>query len=484
MSVKRNLLFAGAVFILVLAVVSFVFIPAWGGQAGQGAITFGSWDGKPIEYVQDSFFVRQFQAISSDYERQGQELNQFTYFQAMQTAFNSAAVRLAMLDAVADADYRVPQSVIDKALLPFYQDETGRYSSKRYNETPELQRATNRALMTEELTAARYAEDVFGNQGGLYGAKRSSKENELVTQMASRSRSFHYVSFPVSAYPDSEVRAFGEANAALFVKHDLSMIIADDEPTAKRAAAAISKGDTGFADAVTAYSTRSGTDATGKLLASYRNDLNALFPEAKDLDAVLSLEQGKVSGILKTGSRFAIVRRDGEPMQPDFSSPSTLAVVRAYLMKNERGKVEDYVVSKAKEFVAKARGTGLDAAAAAEGLKKSTTGAFAINYGNSPLFAPLPVETSAELADAVRNEDFFKTAFSIKSGEISDPILLGSNVMVLSLAEEKAAESEMAPYLLSYYAGQWNQRSFTSAIMKSEKLEDKFMETYLKNFLN
>jgi cellulose synthase/poly-beta-1,6-N-acetylglucosamine synthase-like glycosyltransferase len=69
----------------------------------------------------------------------------------MQTAFNSAAVRLAMLDAVADADYRVPQSVIDKALLPFYQDETGRYSSKRYNETPELQRATNRALMTEEL---------------------------------------------------------------------------------------------------------------------------------------------------------------------------------------------------------------------------------------------------------------------------------------------------------------------------------------------
>jgi hypothetical protein len=45
----------------------------------------------------------------------------------------------------------------------------------------------------------------------------------------------------------------------------------------------------------------------------------------------------------------------------------------------------------------------------------------------------------------VRNEDFFKTAFSIKSGEISDPILLGSNVMVLSLAEEKAAESEMCP---------------------------------------
>ena len=484
---KRNMLFGGAVFILILSAISFVFIPAMGKSSGNGALVFGKWNGKPIEYAQDSFFIRQMQALSEQMRSQGQEVNQFSNFQIMQSAFNSTVIRFAILDELKSAGYKAPQSRINKSLVQYYRDDTGKYSTTIYNETPEATRASARTIVTEEMTAQRYIDDVFGVQSGLYGLKTSSKELNLVKSMASPERSFTYASFTTSTYPEAEVIAYGKANTALFVKHDLSIITVDTEAVAKKIEASLAKKEITFEDAVSTYSTRTGADASGKLTASFRNDLNKLFTDAKDLETVLAVAPGSISPIVKAEKAFAIVRCNAAPAEPSFDNPSVVAAVSSYMNSNERGKIEDYFMAKAKEFVAFARTKGFDAACKQFTVEKKTTTAFGINYGNANILTPVPVEKNTELSAAVKSETFFKTAFGLKAAEISEPVLLGTNVLVLQVAEEKAPDAqtlEMLPLFYNYYAGSWSQKTLSDSFLKSKKMEDNFMATYLKYFLN
>jgi hypothetical protein len=484
---KNKFLFGGAVTILIISIVVFVFIPVSSGEVTRQEIVFGKWKNTPIAYQQDSYFLRQVQQYSEQMQSQGQEVNKFSYYQIMQAAFNSAAIRLSVLDELKAAGYKIPQSQVNKQLIQYYLDQNGKYSTKLYNDTPEATRASRRSIMTEELTAQRYLEDVFGAQTGTFGLKNSSKEIELVKKMANTERSFDYVSYSIDAYPETEVVAYGTAHSELFSKHDLSLITIDAENTAKKVAARLAKKDISFEDAVTTYSTRSGTDTTGKMTNSLRNDVNALFTDAKDLQTVLALKAGETSGIVKTGKTFAIVRCNAAVVSPDFTNKDVIAEVRAYMNEKERGKLEDYFVNQAKGFVDAVKASNFDTAAKAAGLTKKTTAAFVINYGNISVFPPVPVDTSVELSPAVKNETFFTKAFSLAPKAVSDPIILGNNVVVLQLAEEKAADpqiAEMLPMFFNYYASSWSQKTLSQAILKSDKLEDNFMATYLKNFLD
>ena len=486
MAARNKLLWGGAVFILILSFITFVFIPTEKGATGH-TLVFGKWNGKPIEYVQDSFFVRQIQAISEQVHNQGQEVNQYTRYQIMQSAFNSTVVRLAIFDELDKCGYKVPESLINKNLLKYYQDENGKFSSKRYHDTPETLRATHHTTMAEEMAVQRYVDDVFGTQSGMYGVKTGTKEIEFIKSMAGTERSFAYVSFPTASYPETELVAYGKANPKLFMKHNLSLITVDTEDNAKKIAARLAKKEISFDDAVTTYSTRANTDAAGKLVKSYRTDLTALFTDAKDLDTVLALKPSDVSSIVKTEKSYSIVRCDAAPSEPDFADPTVISEISTYMNASERGKIEDYFVAKAKEFANAARSSSFDKACASAGLEKKTTTPFGINYGNAKILAPIPVETNAELSSAVKSDNFFKTAFSLATDAVSDPVILGDSVVVLKVIEEKAADSqtsEILPLMYSYYAGSWSQKSFSDSILKSPKLENDFMNTYLKYFLN
>ena len=116
--IKQKLLFVGAVLILILAAVAFVFIPALGGSASGKILEFGKWNGKPIEYIEDTFFVRQFQYMANSLQEQGGELDQFNHYRIMRSAFSAAVLRLAILDELESAGYRPSQALINRYLLP------------------------------------------------------------------------------------------------------------------------------------------------------------------------------------------------------------------------------------------------------------------------------------------------------------------------------------------------------------------------------
>lgn len=487
MSTKKNVLWFGAVFILILSAITFVFIPAAGGSASSSTPVFGKWNGKPIEYVTDSYFVRQIQTISRQMQSQGQEVTQYNYFQVLQSAFNSSVVRLGMLGELDNVGYKVPESIINKNLVSYYLDENGKYSAKLYADTPETTRQSRRSILAEELQAARYTEDYYGSSSGLFGLKGSSKEIDLVKTMSSPERSFSYASFNTSAYPESEIVAWGKQNTALFVKHSLSLITLATEEEAKKVASKLTKGDIPFDEAVTTYSTRNGTDTAGILTDSFRNSLNTLFADAKDLETVLALAPAAVSPVVKAGTSWAIVRCDAAPVEADFADASVIAAVTSWMNANERGKIEDYFMAKAREFTALAKTSGFDAACKADGIEKKTTTAFALNYGSSSILRPIPFDVSTELASADKSETFLKTAFALPAGDVSEPVLLGSNVIVLQLVEEKAADPAMMDMIsmyFNYYSSSWSESSVADVFLSSDKLENNFMETYIKNFLN
>lgn len=486
-SLKRGLLYAGAVGILILAIVSFVFIPAFGGSATGEAIVFGKWNGKPIEYAEGTFFLNQMQAIARRMQEEGQQLNDFSYYQIMQTAFNSSVVRLAILDELKKASYKAPESLVNKTLLPYYLDENGRYSSRAFNETPEAVRVSRRKTTREDLTVQRFIEDIFGDQNSLYGLKTSSREADLVKTMSSPERAFEYVSFATTSYPADLAASWGKEHADLFVSHDLSLITFADETAAKRTAAALAKGEYSFEEAVTNFSTRQGTNEDGKLLASRRHELNRIFSDAEALSAVLALEEGAVSSVVSTVNGFALVRVNAAPVNPDFADPSVISAVTLYLSQNERGMIEDYYMGQAAEFAKSASSRGLRVMAADAGLEVKTTAAFPINYGGVSVLTPVPTEANPELAQAAKSEAFFRSAFSVAAGQVSDPVLLGSNVIVLQMTEEKSVDAqfaEMVPMFYNYYAASWAQQIVTDTFLRDKRLEDNFLSTYLEHFMN
>ncbi len=479
---KRKLIFAGAVSILILAVVAFVFLPALDGSGRGNIIEFGSYNGKAIEYVQDSFFLNQIQRNIEQYKSSGKEPDSR---KVMENAFENTVFRYALMDELESSGYKVPKSVINKFLVNFYLDDNGKYSARRYQETPELTRATRRKQLTEDLTAQRYVHDVFGDQFGHFGLKTSTREIDHIKSMAGPERSFNYVSFSTFNYPDTELAAYGTKNEEIFVNHPVSLITVNTEAEAKKIAASIEKGEQTFEDAVATVSTRDGTDTQGALTRTMRSDLNALFAEAEHLQTVLSLQVGSISSPVKAGNSWALVRYDVPPQKPDFTNQAVLNAVRDYMFKNERGMIEDFFTVSAKNFAEIARAKGFDAACAELKLEKKTTAAFPLNWYNVEILPPVARE--GELAPAAANETFLRTAFSLKPSEVSSPIMLGWNILVLQLAEEKAADTQMTELIPMYYtnyAQAWAENSLSASFLSSSKLKDNFDKTYQQYFAN
>ena len=189
-SIKKKLTFVGAVIVLALAVVIFVFIPTAGGVSAR-TVSFGEWNGTPVEYAQDSYFMRQVQNIAAQYQNAGMQVTDATYYPIMRQAYQSAILRLAILDELAAARYAPTDREVNRALIEqFYTDESGNYSDALYNNTQESVKMSRRKAMTEELAARRYIYDCLGDQIGMFGLKASAAESALLADMRSPERSF------------------------------------------------------------------------------------------------------------------------------------------------------------------------------------------------------------------------------------------------------------------------------------------------------
>jgi hypothetical protein len=483
---KANpLVFIGTVFILVIVVVAFVLVPAIAPEAGmsfQGDLNFGAYNKEPINYVVGGYFA-QLQRNLEQYQRSS--INESNYqmmsYQIWRTAFEETVIHTGILQEMKAAGYDAPVKEVDRemAQLPVFQ-ENGRFSATLYQSMDSSRRLALWRQVRESLVEEHYRTDAMSLQ-------KPAGEMAFIGQMASPLRSFDMAFFSTDAYPDSEISAYGEENSGLFRNTHFSKItVNSSEREARKVLDSIKEGTTTFEEAAAAQSQDIYAEKGGDMGVKLFYELSTEVPGPEDRETLLSLGKGEYSDIIKLDSGWAFFRAEDDvtPMDPD--DPAALEKVRAYILEFERGRMEDWAIAQAEEFIAQAQESGFEGALIERSLEKRHFGPISINYGEVELFNTLSAFSIGELAGAVSDENFWKTAFSSPVNTPSPPLVLGSNVLVLFPLEESIADESVSENIESLLSSYWlssnAEQSMRSFFLSNEKFEDRFFETYLKYF--
>ena len=485
-SPKKILISIGSIIILVLAAISFIFIPALVQSGGSELPPLGYYNKKPIEYKQGTYFTSLVQYYS---EQVGSDNLQNAYFDIFNAAFTGAVLNEAFTQAVDATGYIVPTSLVDRNMLPYFYDENGVYSKKIFNETAENTKIELRKSIENSLAYQRYTDDVFGSSNDLlgeyrmYGLKTPSAEEPFIQSMGENQRTFQVVSFDMNNYPAEQAAVWGKDNADLFTQYNLSVITLADKTAADNLLKQLQSNEILFEDAVTELSRNyySGTD--GKLTNAYRYQINNIVTAEADVAAITALGQGELSGVIATSNGYSIFRGDGEAVAADFEDTVVLDTVQSYMKSYETGIIETYYLDLAQDFWNLANTAGMAEASRQFDVTPAAVGPFPLNYGNSPLFDSFS-SSNVALTGAASNENFMKTAFSMQVGELSSPMVLNNAVVLLMLTEETTVPAEENAGLFASYVNQFDQSAVQNAVMTSDKLQNDFLTVFFQYFMN
>ena len=477
-------LYGFSIVVLVVIVVTFVLAGPGGpmgrgGQGGNGNIVFGTYEGKDISYYQGSYIAQERDRLANQMRNDTSQNQRAAAQMVWYQAFINTAEHVAILMQAERAGVAVSEDAVDKALLnyPGYMDDNGRFSEARYAAAAASERDATRKLTRESLLTNVLAYDIIN------GVKVGSAETGFVKAMASAERSFTFVSWPFSSFPNDEVRAYAEANKARFLHIKLSRILikAGDSQANEIRKKILDKTST-FEELAKTYSKDEYADKGGDMGWRYAYDVEADFAAKETAQKVLTLKAGELSEVLKGTFGSLIYRCDADAVAPDFTSTTVLDDVKGYLNRYEKGKIEDYFNGQAAKLAARAAAVGFDKAAKEAGLKVVPTELFPVNLGNLFSFAPVRAAPDSETPPNIAyNEDFFVRAFSVAKDQVSAPVVLDDRILVLKLKEEKQLPESTASLLgswISYIANQSVQTDLGASLMTPDKLKDNFAAVF------
>ncbi len=479
---RHPVIYALSVAILVVIVVTFIGTPAARGRLRGGGhkIEFGTYRGKPVEYYTANFFAERVAAVNDQLRsnNQKQENLESTAYQIWRTAFDQTVVHLAFLAEADTAGAWVSEDLVDKALIqsgPWSQG--GVFNEERYRSTSNADKYSYRKLFREQLLDEQVQRDLLADPH--FG----QKEVQFFQSMISAQRKFSFVSFAFQDFPDSEVKAYGEKNLDRFRRIKLSQILVkSSESEARAIRAKLEDRSASFEEMARAHSKDAYAEKGGDAGWRYFYDLESEYEQKEPLASVMGLAEGALSDVLHSRYGWVIYRCDSPALRPDFNDPDTLKVVRGYLMRYEKGQVEDFMVKRAEAFRQKSRDLGFLGAALAQSLKTRETEYFPLNYQSVYFLAPVRASgQEVDISSAAASEEFFLKAFRLTPGEVSAPVLLDDQVLVLRLEDVRQAPKEqldLTAEYLSYFGRQALQADLQAALLKPEYLKDNFHDTF------
>ncbi|MCR5723960.1 MAG: peptidyl-prolyl cis-trans isomerase [Treponema sp.] len=492
---KKTILFVGSVIILILSAITFIFIPAIAQTGTANAPVFGKYDGKAIELAQGTPFANavlsyedsakaDLARVNAMPQEQQDYYRTMLYYQIYSNAFNAAVHNLAYTAAVKKSGWEPATQQIAREIVQiprFF--ENGAFSVRQYNSISESDRTNLKKSIYNQLIWERFSDDVFGSNTklgteSLFGIKSADAELDFIAKQGAEKRSFDLAAFDKESYPDTEVTAYGNEHKELFTKFALSVITLDDEKEAKDVLAKIENGEISFADALS-YSEKYYSNSEGKMNATYRYQLASSIPAEEDLTAVTALAKDATSGVVATARGFSIFRCDGDAVEPDFTDAALKDTVKSYIKQNDSGLIEEYFLGIAKNFAAAAVTDGFESACKQFKTERIAVPAFALNYGNASVYGSIPSEVT-QLSGAATNENFLEKAFSLKNGEVSQPILLGNNVIVVKLTGVQTDSTAENKSSLASDLSNYDQSAAQYALLTSDKVENNVSQAFFK----
>ena len=492
--IKNPFLYGGTIVILILTVIAFVFIPSLGGglSSSGSAPKFGSWNGKPITYTSGSYFASQVAQINDYLRQQGlsEENFQLYAYQVWSMAFQSAAIRTALLDTVEASGFRVTEKGLDEAVAELAEFQVdGKFSLEKYNSVTKAARLELRNTTKNDLLIRRYYED-------LYTMAPSSAEIIFVAAMAKPQRSIAYVTLPLSDFPAEEVAAWGAKNADLFRSFELSRItITSSEADAKKILAQVKENKLSFEDAAKSHSQDAYSDKGGDAGSVFFHVFAEDFSNKDDAAKVASLAKGEISDVYAIGEKtWAFFKINGELTRPNFAKQATLDEARFYINDKERGTLESWAIEKAGAVASAADAAAFRTAARKAGYEVKSAGPFIINVGNPTFYAynqqiPLlqtPFQNSdPALQAAEQDEAFMVELFAKAKGGVSKPLVVSDSVIVFTVTDDAEASDDdtaMVKFAYPYFLQQAVDAATRGTFLKSKKFKDEFNTTFFKVF--
>ena len=487
---KQNpLLYIGSVLILLLVIVAFLGGDILSGRsAGAGELIFGYYDKAPIAWVRDNVLAQTYSNAVSYYQSQGVDFsNPRMLYDVWRQSYETALVHVAVLQLMKRSNYTVPKKTVDiqVAQLPDFRDN-GRFSPALYNRLSESERLALWRRVQEDIIKRVYFDYLF------YALMVSDAEAEFIGSMATPERSFRLVSFSVDDYPEEEYLVYAQENEDLFSTIHLSRISVVSEREAKQILDSIKSGTITFEDAARTQSQDEAAERGGDMGSLYVVDLANIIPNTTDRDYVINLPRGEISSIINIDNAWVFFRIENELKQADFDDAGVISKVQSHLRSYARGRMEDWAISKAREFIEEAEITSFDDAARERNLEISDFGPLPINYSGVDLFTPLQSSFSApgfaehDVSNLASNETFWKSAFSTQLNTPSEPLVQGSNVLVFIPTEQIDAE-ETAVNVTDVYKSYWvnyiAEQSVQHYFLANPRMDDRFVDTFFSQIM-
>jgi len=489
---QRPGVYIGSVVVLILVTVTFIGGDFLSGGFGMGnqELIFGYYNKAPIAWVQGNVFTQYYERTLQEYQyqaqMQGRDINDpAAMAQVWREAYEGTVVHTAILQSMKKSNFLTSEKAVDRAVSKHSRfQNNGRFSPALYNSTPEAARLTIWRQTQDELDKIMYFNDYFE-------LLTSGGEAEFISNMSTPMRNFNMVSFSVDDYPESEYISYAQENSSLFNLIHLSKITIAGEKEAKRILASIKDGTTTFEEAAGVQSQDAYADRGGDMGKRYVFELDWEIPNVKDRELVFGLARGEISDVINVGDAWAFFRIESELTEADLNDTSVMERIRMYVRNFSRGRMEDWAITQANEFIAQANESGFRTAAGSRAKEINNFGPLPINYGGIELFVALDSFTifgfpSYFLQEMGRNVNFWKTAFKAPLNTPSEPLVQGSNVLVFLPTEEVEAEAETLEYTTQFYSSDWvkfvSERSLQYYFMNNEKMDDRFEDTYRRIF--
>ncbi|MFP4431862.1 MAG: SurA N-terminal domain-containing protein [Spirochaetaceae bacterium] len=478
----RPALYIFSVVILVIVVVTFVGAPVVSGTASQTSLTFGRYGNREITYAPGNYFARQYETIAAQFDRDAGSDNLEAELRLIwRQAFNQAMLHAAIMEEAEASGLSVSESAVDEMLAqdPQFQVD-GVFSPERYRRTSSQERFSLRNFYRETLIHQKYLDDM------LTGGQFSGEEIAFLKSMGSPERQFRGATLAFADFPASEVVAYGEENREIFRRANLSVITVGDQDEAERILLQIEDRSSSFEELARAHSADRFAEQGGDAGWVYVYQLSRDFEGDDAVEEILSLETGEVSPVMEGINGWVIYRLDDGPLEIDLETQEGVATVRQYMNAFERGVIEDYLLAAMQSF-REVAGTGSFASAAGEiGADVFTTDFFPVNYGNLPYYPQVSSPDTEILDDAAFRQSFLEEAFSIDEGDLSEPVVLRDNVVVLQLLEEREAEEDSMGFLDSFYPfllQQFRSEDLQRRIIDPDLVEDNFNQAFNRYIL-
>lgn len=413
---KKGTLLAtiGSIIILIISFIAFV-LPSTLGYITPDKIDYGNYNGKQFIFEKGSDLYNNSYG-SEQYISYGLEMTLKQY---------------AFEDMAKQSGYIAPTATINKIIKESFLDDKGNFSKTLLRDADKNTIDSLRKSAAQQITLDVVKDDLLINTEynyktkSIFGNKISDNEFNYYNDLNSNRRAFNLASFSKEEFPQSKIIEWGENNKSKFNIYDYSIVTFNTEKLATKYADQLAKSEITFENLILNSDNlgQIAVQETGKATYKTRYKIENLLTNKSDISIFDELKVGETSRPISMNGFFAIIKMDSDIASIDLTNPDDITTVKTYIFTYENTMIEDYYIALAKEFKEEANNTSFDKACAKYGIKKEEVPAFSINYGGSPLINESVDTSIPSLSQVSTNENFFKTAFSLKKNEISEPIL-------------------------------------------------------------